>query len=86
MTYRGPYSNQPISEGRNRMRRARRDWGNGALVGTVVAMAVVMAILAYGLTRTQINMAVGASTTTSEPTTTGQGSTARTGAPSGIAR
>jgi hypothetical protein len=34
------------------MRRARRDWGNGALVGTVVAMAVVMAILAYGLTRT----------------------------------
>jgi 3-oxoacyl-[acyl-carrier-protein] synthase III len=65
------------------MRRARRDWGNGAL--TVVAMAVVKAILAYGLTRTQINMAIGASTT-SEPTTTGQGSTAPTGAPSGIAR
>jgi hypothetical protein len=50
-----------------------RDSGGGALVGTVITMAIVMAALAYGLSRPTPDTATGPSSTISPPSTTGQG-------------
>jgi hypothetical protein len=48
-------------------------WGNAAIVATIVAMAVVMTILAYGLSSAPMSTATGPSSSISEPSTTGQG-------------
>ena len=48
-------------------------WGNAAIIGTIVAMTVVMTILAYGLSRAPMSTATGPSSSIAEPSTTGQG-------------
>lgn len=63
------------------------DWGNGALVGVVAAMAVVMAVIAFTLHRNSPLVAVGGPhIATSEPSTTGQGGLSPTRGRSGIER
>jgi hypothetical protein len=74
MTYRGPQTNDRSSRRRTFIDRSYDGYrGNTAIVGTIVAMAGVMTILAYGLSRTPTRTATGPSSTISEPSTTGQG-------------
>ena len=74
MTYRDPQTHERSSRRRTFMDRSYDgSWGNAAIVGTVVAMAVVMTILAYGLSGAPMSTATGPSSSISEPSTTGQG-------------
>ncbi|MGA6962296.1 MAG: hypothetical protein WBZ51_01475 [Xanthobacteraceae bacterium] len=74
MTYRDPHTDERISGCRTFMDRSYDGyWGNAAIVGTIVAMAVVMTILAYGLSSAPMSTATGPSSSISEPSTTGLG-------------
>jgi hypothetical protein len=74
MTYRDPHTDERSSRCRTFMDRSYDGyWGNAAIVGTIVAMAVVMTILAYGLSSAPMSTATGPSSSISEPSTTGQG-------------
>jgi hypothetical protein len=74
MTYRDPQINDRSGRRRTFTDRSYDGyWGNAAIVGTIVAMAVVMTILAYGLSSAPMSTATGPSSRISEPSTTGQG-------------
>jgi hypothetical protein len=67
MTYRGPQTNDRSSRRRTFIDRSYDGYrGNTAIVGTIVAMAGVMTILAYGLSRTPTRTATGPSSTISD--------------------
>jgi hypothetical protein len=74
MTYRDLQTDEWSSRRRTFMDRSYDGYcGNAAIVGTVVTMAVVMTILAYGLSSAPTSTATGPSSSISEPSTTGQG-------------
>jgi hypothetical protein len=74
MTYRDPQTDERSSRRRTFMDRSYDGYrGNAAIVGTIVAMAVVMTILAYGLSSAPMSTATGPRSSISEPSTTGQG-------------
>jgi hypothetical protein len=74
MTYRDPQINDRSGRRRTFIDRSYDGyWGNAAIVGTIVAMAVVMTILAYGLSSAPMSTATGPRSSISEPSTTGQG-------------
>jgi hypothetical protein len=53
------------------------EWRTGAIVGSIVAVVVVVAAIAYAMTRNPASAPSGPSTTMSEPgSTTGRGGTA----------
>jgi hypothetical protein len=49
------------------------EWGNGALIGTVAAMVIVMAVIAFTLHRNSPLVTAVPQITPSEPSTSGQG-------------
>jgi hypothetical protein len=57
-------------------------WSGGAFIWSIVVIMVVLGVTLYGVTKTVTDIA---KTTASAPRTTGQGSPARAGAPSGTA-
>jgi hypothetical protein len=74
MTYRDPQTDERSSRRRTFMDKSYDGyWGNAAIVGTIVAMAVVMTILAYGLSSAPMSTATAPNSSISEPSTTGQG-------------
>jgi hypothetical protein len=74
MTYRDPQTDDRSGRRRTFMDRSYDGYGgNAAIVATIVAMAFVMTILAYGLSSAPMSTATGPSSSISEPSTTGQG-------------
>ena len=76
-----PDPNRPSSRG-----HTEGDWGNGAIIGTVVSMVTVMAVIAFTLHRNSPLVATAPIVTASEPSTTGQGGLAPVHGRSGIDR
>jgi hypothetical protein len=58
-------------------------WSGNAFIWGIVVLIIVLGVTLYGVNKTVTD---AANTTASAPRTTGQGSPARTSAPSGIAR
>jgi hypothetical protein len=69
MTHRDPY-NEGV---RNPDDPWQREWGTGSMVAVIVAIVIMAGIIAYGASRTATNTATGPGSTTSQPSTTGQG-------------
>jgi hypothetical protein len=62
------------------------EWGNGAIVGVIAAMVIVMALIAFTLPKNSPLVTAGPSVTTSEPSTTGEGGLAPARSRRGIER
>ena len=58
-------------------------WRGNALIWGIVVLMIVLGVVLYGVSKTVTD---AVNTTASAPRTTGQGSPAPTGAPSGTAR
>jgi hypothetical protein len=62
------------------------EWDNAAFIGTVAAMVIVMAVIAFTLHRNSPLVAAGPQITPSEPSTSGQGGLSPVRGRSGVER